>query len=159
MSYIDKNLQLGETIEYRAELHPFLFAKPIVLSLLGFLFYNMSTAILHYTGLILLLIGIFHLVKRIFVKMGTEYILTNRRVILKYGVMSRDALELMLNKCEGVQIKQSVTGRIFGFGSLYVATGGSGNVFHFVTNPVKFRNEINRQIEAYYLNTNISNQE
>lgn len=149
MSYINKNLQPDEAIIFRAELHPFIFVKPIILSLFGFFFYSIQMPVVHYTGVALLLAGIYHLIKRMLLKMGTEYIVTNKRVILKSGVLSRDALELMLNKCEGLRISQSVTGRMFGFGSILVTTGGATNVFRYVTNPVKFRNEINRQIESY----------
>ena len=79
--------------------------------------------------------------------MGTKYIVTNKRVILKSGILSWDALELMLNKCEGLRITQSVLGRIFGFGSILVTTGSVTNTFKLVANPMKFRNEINRQIQ------------
>ena len=79
--------------------------------------------------------------------MGTEYVVTNKRVVLKSGILSRDALELMLNKCEGLRISQSIMGRIFGFGSILVTTGGVTNSFKFVANPTKFRNEINKQIQ------------
>ena len=86
------------------------------------------------------------MLKRLLFKISTEYVITNKRVILKSGILSRDALELMVNKCEGLRINQSFIGRIFGFGSILVTTGGVTNTFRFVANPIKFRNEINRQI-------------
>ncbi|MDD3039291.1 PH domain-containing protein [Bacteroides sp.] len=147
MSYINNNLQVGETVEYCANIHWFIFAKPAILLLLGYLFYSTQTDITHYAGLFMLVLGGFHLIKSILLKIGTEYIVTNKRVILKSGILSRDALELMLNKCEGMRINQSVMGRIFGFGSILVTTGGVTNTFRFVANPMKFRNEINRQIQ------------
>lgn len=147
MSYINNNLQVGETVEYRADIHWFIFVKPAILLLLGYLFYSTKTDIIHYAGLLMLVLGGFHLIKSVLLKMGTEYVVTNKRVILKSGILSRDALELMLNKCEGLRITQSVLGRIFGFGSILVTTGSVTNTFKFVANPMKFRNEINRQIQ------------
>ena len=79
--------------------------------------------------------------------MGTEYVVTNKKVILKSGILSRDALELVLNICEGIRINQSLMGRMLGFGSIVVTTGGVTNKFDFITNPIKFRNEINAQIQ------------
>lgn len=38
-------------------------------------------------------------------------------------------------------------GRILGFGSIVVTTGGATNRFNFIANPMKFRNEINAQIQ------------
>ena len=147
MSYISKNLQPNETIEYKADIHWFIFVMPIVLLLLGTLFYPTKTPTTHYVGLGLLILGVFYLIKRLLLKMGTEYVVTNKRVILKSGILSRDALELMLNKCEGLRISQSIMGRIFGFGSILVTTGGVTNSFKFVANPTKIRKEINKQIQ------------
>ena len=79
--------------------------------------------------------------------MGTEYVVTNKKVILKSGILSRDALEWVLNKCEEIRINQSLMGRMLGFGSIVVTTGGVTNKFDFITNPIKFRNEINAQIQ------------
>jgi uncharacterized membrane protein YdbT with pleckstrin-like domain len=91
--------------------------------------------------------GLFQLIKRILLKMGAEYVVTNKKVILKSGILNRDALELVLNKCEGIRINQSLMGRMLGFGSIVVTTGGVTNKFDFITNPIKFRNEINAQIQ------------
>ena len=79
--------------------------------------------------------------------MDTEYVVTNKKVILKSGILSQDALEWVLNKCEGIRINQSLMGRMLGFGSIVVTTGGVTNKFDFITNPIKFRNEINAQIQ------------
>ena len=76
-----------------------------------------------------------------------EYVVTNKKVILKSGILSRDALELILSKCEGLRINQSIMGRILGFGSIVVTTGGATNIFKFIANPMRFRNEINAQIQ------------
>lgn len=146
MGYIDKNLQTNETVEYKADIHWFIFVTPAILLVLGYLFYSTKTDMTHYIGLFMLIIGGLQLLKRLLLKMGTEYVVTNKRVILKSGILSRDALELMLNKCEGLRINQSVMGRICGFGSILVTTGGVTNTFRFVANPMKFRNEINKQI-------------
>ena len=80
-------------------------------------------------------------------RLGAEYVITNKKVILKSGFLSRDALELILNKCEGLRINQSIMGRILGFGSIVVTTGGATNTFNYITNPMKFRNEINAQLQ------------
>ncbi|MDC1683656.1 PH domain-containing protein, partial [Phocaeicola vulgatus] len=57
------------------------------------------------------------------------------------------AMDIDENKCEGIRINQSLMGRMLGFGSIVVTTGGVTNKFDFITNPIKFRNEINAQIQ------------
>lgn len=147
MSYIQNNLQAGEEIKYKANIHWYIFVYPIILLLLGVFFSCAQTGIIYYIGLLLLLLGLFHLTKRILLKVGAEYVVTNKKVILKSGILSRDALELILSKCEGLRINQSIMGRILGFGSIVVTTGGATNQFNFIANPMKFRNEINAQIQ------------
>ena len=118
MSYIQNNLQAGEEIKYKADIHWYIFAYPVILLLLSVFFSSAQTGFFHYVSLFLLLSGLFQLIKRILLKMGTEYVVTNKKVILKSGILSRDALELVLNKCEGIRINQSLMGRMLGFGSV-----------------------------------------
>lgn len=143
MSYIQKNLQVGEEIKYKADIHWYIFVYPLVLLLLGTFFSLAQTSFLYYIGLILLLLGLIQLVKRVFLKIGAEYVVTNKKIVLKSGLFGRDALELTLNKCEGLRITQNVLGRMLGFGTIVVTTGGAVNTFKFIAEPMKFRNEIN----------------
>ena len=147
MSYIQNNLQAGEEIKYKADIHWYIFAYPVILLLLSAFFSSAQTGLFYYVSIFLLLSGLFQLIKRIPLKMGAEYVVTNKKVILKSGILNRDALELVLNKCEGIRINQSFMGRMLGFGSIVVTTGGVTNKFDFITNPIKFRNEINAQIQ------------
>lgn len=146
MSYIESNLQPGEEIIYKANLHFFLFLQPVVLLLLGWWLYGSETGVLHYGGIFLLIIGVISLLQRIMVKIGSEYVVTNKRVILKTGVVSRRAVDLVLAKCEGLHIKQSVLGRIFNYGTITVTTGGVTSSYPFIASPLTFRREINTQI-------------
>ena len=147
MSYIQNNLQAGEEIKYKADIHWYIFAYPVILLLLSAFFSSAQTGLFYYVSIFLLLSGLFQLIKRILLKMGAEYVVTNKKVILKSGILNRDALELVLNKCEGIRINQRLMGRMLGFGSIVVTTGGVTNKFDFITNPIKFRNEINAQIQ------------
>lgn len=36
--------------------------------------------------------------------MGVEYVVINKKVILKFGILNWDVFELVLNKCEGIWI-------------------------------------------------------
>ena len=106
MSYIQNNLQAGEEIKYKADIHWYIFAYPVILLLLSAFFSSAQTGLFYYVSILLLLSGLFQLIKRILLKMGAEYVVTNKKVILKSGILNRDALELVLNKCEGIRINQ-----------------------------------------------------
>lgn len=149
MNYIEKNLQPGEEIKYVAKLHFFLFVQPIILLLIGVILASSPkeiSAITHYAGLLILFFGMVSLLSRILIKVGSSYAVTNKRVILKTGVISRRSVDLVLAKCEGLHIKQSILGRIFNFGTITVTTGGASSSYPYIANPLAFRKEINTQI-------------
>jgi uncharacterized membrane protein YdbT with pleckstrin-like domain len=146
MNYIETNLQPGEEIKYVAKLHFFLFVQPVVLLLLGWWLCGSEAGVLHYGGIFLLFIGMVSLIQRLLVKIGSAYAVTNKRVVLKTGVISRRAVDLVLAKCEGLHINQSILGRIFGFGTITVTTGGVTSSYPYIANPLAFRREINMQI-------------
>ncbi len=69
-----------------------------------------------------------------------EYGITNKRVIIKTGLIARDTLEMNLSKIESVNVDQSVLGRILGFGSItIIGTGGTRKTFNRISNPIQFR--------------------
>ncbi|HML66750.1 MAG TPA: PH domain-containing protein [Dysgonomonas sp.] len=149
MNYIQKNLLSGEEIKYVAKLHFFLFVQPIILLLIGAFLASSPkeiSAMTHYAGLLILFFGIVSLLSRILIKVGSSYAVTNKRVILKTGVISRRAVDLVLAKCEGLHIKQSILGRIFNFGTITVTTGGVSSSYPYIADPLAFRKEINTQI-------------
>jgi uncharacterized membrane protein YdbT with pleckstrin-like domain len=76
---------------------------------------------------------------------ASEFAVTNRRVLIKVGVIRRHSVELLLEKVEGIGIEQSMTGRLLNFGSIIVTgTGGTKETFHEISAPLEFR----RQVQA-----------
>jgi uncharacterized membrane protein YdbT with pleckstrin-like domain len=70
-----------------------------------------------------------------------EYVITNRRVIIKKGLIARYTLEMNLQKIETVNVDQSILGRILNYGCItIVGTGGTREHFHDIKDPIAFRN-------------------
>ncbi|MBR6729936.1 MAG: PH domain-containing protein [Alphaproteobacteria bacterium] len=66
----------------------------------------------------------------------TEMVVTNKRVVCRTGVISVHTEELKIGRIESVEIKQSILGRILGYGSLWFSgTGTSKVVFPNITDP------------------------
>jgi uncharacterized membrane protein YdbT with pleckstrin-like domain len=69
-----------------------------------------------------------------------EFVITNKRVIIKTGLFSRKTFEMNLNKIESVNVDQSIFGRLFGFGTItIIGTGGTRESFPDIANAVEFR--------------------
>jgi uncharacterized membrane protein YdbT with pleckstrin-like domain len=70
----------------------------------------------------------------------TELAITTRRVIAKFGFISRRTVEININKVESIQVDQSVTGRILDYGTLVIAGGGTPQApIPGISNPIAFR--------------------
>lgn len=69
-----------------------------------------------------------------------EFVVTNKRVIIKKGLISIWTLEMNLQKIETVNVEQSILGRLLGYGSLtLIGTGGTKERFHCINDPISFR--------------------
>lgn len=146
MKFLTTYLQPEEEIMHRAKIHIFLFLQPAILLSIGYVCYLDDAQMTHYLGVTLLFLGLVSLVQRVLVKVGSIYAVTNKRVILKTGVISRRTVELVLAKCEGLHVSQNVLGRIFNFGTITVTTGDAIKCYYYVSNPFQFKRVINIQI-------------
>ena len=70
----------------------------------------------------------------------TELAVTNKRVIAKFGFISRHTIEMNISKVESIQVVQSVFGRILNFGTLIIAgTGSQQAPIPGISDPMGFR--------------------
>ena len=70
----------------------------------------------------------------------TELAVTNKRVIAKFGFISRHTVEMNISKVESIQVSQSVFGRILDFGTLIIAgTGSQQAPIPGISDPMGFR--------------------
>ncbi len=149
MEFLKLHFQPDEVVRYRAKIHFALFFEPLCLFIVGgFILWDVSSPIVKWLGAMVLFLGLVSLVQRICIKVGSLFVVTNYRVILKTGVFSRRVRELVHTKVEGLMITQSLWGRIFGYGTLLITTGGAINKYHFVTDPMCFKRKINSCIET-----------
>jgi uncharacterized membrane protein YdbT with pleckstrin-like domain len=74
-----------------------------------------------------------------------EHGVTNKRVIYKRGIVSRQTEEMKLGSIETVEIDQGIWGRILGFGDIRVTGKGISDVsFRRMDDPM----EVKRRIEG-----------
>jgi uncharacterized membrane protein YdbT with pleckstrin-like domain len=74
---------------------------------------------------------------------SSEFAVTNKRVIIKLGVLTTRSMELLLSKIEGITVTQSIMGRMFGFGEIIVTgSGGTQEPFDNIQAPLDFRQAV-----------------
>jgi uncharacterized membrane protein YdbT with pleckstrin-like domain len=161
MSYVESNLVPGEKVIYQTELHwvvmvGHLFIGFLLLGLPGavLLYYALSHSemdanTLHLTeagGAALLVCGAVVILIGAVRRHATEMAVTNRRVVIKTGLMSRKTIEMLLNKVESIEVSETTGGRMLGYGTIVmIGTGGTSEPFREVAHPLEFRNQ--QQIE------------
>ena len=65
---------------------------------------------------------------------------TNKRVIAKFGFISRKTIELNISKVESIQVNQGILGRIFNYGTLIVSGAGNPQApIPGISDPMAFR--------------------
>lgn len=79
----------------------------------------------------------------------TEMAGTSKRVVRKRGIIMVDAAELQNKKIESIEIKQSVPGRILGYGNVcFSGVGTSKVIYKAVSNPWKIKTDSASIIES-----------
>ncbi|MGQ1342123.1 PH domain-containing protein [Acinetobacter baumannii] len=69
-------------------------------------------------------------------------------MIAKSGLIRRNTIELKVNRVESLGVDQSITGRIFNFGSVVVkGTGGSHAPIPYIARPLEFRQQVNHYLD------------
>jgi uncharacterized membrane protein YdbT with pleckstrin-like domain len=114
--YINNNLIKDEYLIYETKYHWILYFNHLISSLIT--------------------LGVYpYLVSKF-----SEFGITNKRLIIKTGILSRRTLELNLSKIESVNVNQSLLGRMLGYGSIgVIGTGGTKEYFVSIKNPLEFR--------------------
>ena len=147
MGYIEKHLMQDEKVVSKAKLHWIVYFGPGLVTLLaiGLLFISDFSWLLR----ICLMLGVWlcALIWAVAIDGGKQYVVTTRRIIFKHGIIKRSSLELLLRKCEGIKVEQSIMGRILGYGTVLVTTGEATNRYDYIRHPVTFSTCINQQID------------
>ena len=147
MGYVEKNLLPNERITYRAQLHRIIYALPLGVFLIavGVAFAGggwIASACLAAIAIVLFLPPWIRSV-------SSEYAITNKRVLIKVGLIRRHSLELLLQKGEGSGVDQGIWGRILGYGTItVVGVGGTNEAFRMIADPLEFRRQVQASIAS-----------
>lgn len=123
MSYIEESLSTGEEIREIFEFH-WVAKLPMILWII--LLITIPLAIWEWLKL-----------------RNTEMGVTNKRVILKTGIISRHSDEMKISSIETVEIEQGVLARILDYGTVKVTGKGiSDLVFTRIDDPMNVKRKI-----------------
>jgi uncharacterized membrane protein YdbT with pleckstrin-like domain len=139
---------IDSNIVYQARLHPIIFFWPSVL----LIFAGFVSLRFDYLDTPAMLMAIVAVVWGIMVWMTyifSALIIKKKHVILKTGFVVRNTLDIPLSKVESIDIRQSLLGSLFHYGSLVITgTGGSRQIVNYLGKPLTCRRHIEQLLHG-----------
>jgi uncharacterized membrane protein YdbT with pleckstrin-like domain len=150
MSYYTKVLQPDEQVKYVGRLHWTIYRNAILLGTLAVVVAGFAASLADDPrSLVFAISGILAILALVsflgawFVRVSTEIVVTDKRIIHKVGWIARRTEEINITKVETVDVAQGITGRIFDFGTVLIkGIGGNWEPLRRVASPLQLRNAI-----------------
>jgi uncharacterized membrane protein YdbT with pleckstrin-like domain len=134
-SYVESNLMAGETVVHRAEISLWSVGHLIAFGVLLLAAYGF---------------GIVFLLWAYIRYKTTEFAVTDKRIIAKTGLVSRNTVEMFLDKVESLHVEQSVLGRVLDFGNITIrGTGATEEPIRNISAPLALRKQFMQAADLY----------
>ena len=153
MSYVTNHLLPNEFVEHLGKT-TYLYLIPPFLGMILFLILGAilgeEIEELGYVGFIIAGLFLISLLSRLITIATSEFAITNKRIVLKRGLISIQVSDIALDKCDGVSFSQGFWGRILGFGVVSTSsTGAKAQKYPALSQPGIFRNKLFLIIDKY----------
>jgi uncharacterized membrane protein YdbT with pleckstrin-like domain len=146
MSYIREILRPDEKLLATGNIHWIIYWPAIALrawAVIALIVLGLASIVGRIIFVLLALAAIFFAIKEWLQQWITEIAVTDRRVIVKTGLIRRHTAEMNMDKVESVTVYQSVLGRLLGYGSVHVRGTGEGlGHLDYISSPILLRNMI-----------------
>jgi len=148
MTHIEKNLLSDEQIIYRTKKHWIIFFAPAawIIAALFFVF-NSNPWVVKAAlapALAALVIGIGKWLNYI----TAEFVITNKRVMMKEGFFTRHSNELRLATVSNMNVNQSLLGQLLDYGTVIISPfGGREDIFTEIAHPFEFQKQTQTQLD------------
>jgi len=150
VAYYKTVLQPDETVKFVGGLHWIVYKHAIALVVLAALTPFVFSFLPEAKGnaeriamTVILFLAFLSFISQWFIRITTEIVVTDRRIIHKVGWIARRTQEMNVSKVETVDVDQGVAGRLLGFGAVLIrGVGGSWEPLTHVASPLRLRGAI-----------------
>jgi membrane protein YdbS with pleckstrin-like domain len=167
MTFIESNLLADEKIIFRTKKHLIVFFVPIVFLLCAFFFcldigpvntinnvingFTMSIPFLReihrMPAMFFLLLAVYASFRPMLLYNTSEYVVTNKRVIMRQGFFERSLTDTRLTTISHVTMDQGPLGQMLNFGNIAInGFGGKSDYFTQIAYPNDFQKSVNAQL-------------
>ena len=149
MAYINKVLEPDERVSYEAKLSRVGYVPGWVVTAIGIVLAVAAAQsaapypVALYLAVLVIAVGLAWIGLFWIKRASTEIAVTDRRVILKTGVISRRTVEMNLTRIESVDVRQGIMARLLDFGDVIIRGTGAGlEPIKGVDAPLEFRRRV-----------------
>jgi uncharacterized membrane protein YdbT with pleckstrin-like domain len=150
MSYIEKQLLAGEQIVFKTKKHKIIFFYPVLLTLFLLLYgspYMRANEILQSVEWIPWFVALILWAYMGILYMASEFVVTNKRVIMREGFFNKHVIELRISAVSQVNVEQGIIAQLLNYGRVSLNSFGAFDSFDMLAKPEIFQREINRQLD------------
>ncbi len=142
---IDKILVKGEEVILKAEIHGAIYWKSVAILIFAF-FVGLFILPL---GILLGIVGAILLCIAILTKHFLLLVVTNKRILARYGLLQMDFVDIRLSHVESIDLEHMLPGHIFGYANVVVMGTGQRLIrVPYVSNSDEFRRYYNEIVLA-----------
>ena len=142
MSYIREILRPDEKLLATGNIHWIIYWPAIALmalAVIALIVLGLASIVGRIIFVLLALAAIFFAIKEWLQQWITEIAVTDRRVIVKTGLIRRHTAEMNMDKVESVTVYKSILGRLLNYGSVHVRGTGEGlGHLDYIKSPILF---------------------
>lgn len=149
MSYIDRNLIPGERILFRTKKHLIIFFFPVAWAIFAIYASNYmhSQPILQKLDWLPGALGLFLWAYYGLDYLFSEYVVTNKRVMMREGFFFRHTNEMRIETISQVNVDQSLVGQLLNYGIVTLMAFGARDAFTSISRPNEFQRTVNQQLD------------
>lgn len=155
MGYLERSLTKDERVLHIGSIHWIVHLGPALLLLIGLI--NLVAGVSSgsiggiwiVVGIVITIVATFSIMTSIIRRFTTDLAGTNKKIVAKWGLISRRTIEQRLEKIDSIQVDQGVLGRLLGYGTIIVnGSGASLTPIKAVRDPLTFRRQVEAAAEA-----------
>jgi uncharacterized membrane protein YdbT with pleckstrin-like domain len=147
-------LSADEKVVFATRFSKKIFVKPFVVAILflgiALVLKNIQWEYSHYGFWLIVILAVLVLIPPFSKYFLSEFLITNKRIIIQHGFIARRSYEMILTKIESINVNQTLGDRlIWGSGTLAITgTGGTNEEFPNVGGALEFQKQLNDMLHA-----------
>lgn len=142
----EERLLTGETVVAQAIIHEGIFWQAAAVFLLSII---VSLFVVMELGVLLAVVSVIMAIYAIIRKEILMLVLTNKRILVRYGMLQIDVVDIHFDKIESLELERMLTGYVMGYSNIVImGTGQRYIVIPYVANGVEIRRAYNELVLA-----------